>query len=954
MDRQKGEQHETQDHGLERDVHQHVASILYDRSHVDMDPAELHTNFDSFEVDDQEMIATNMHALSMLNGHVGSRLRAVVKDGISDEANHLRWLRDWSQQADPSQVEFSGITQTGVPDLMQDIDGSTDVYERLMLKEKHPHITSENYQDELTRLSSAALGSEETLRWMDMWDAMLEGNMGMHIESLLRHVGIIPTQMFTKKRFVSMNADEARMIHASLKDAPPGLVAESQHERAKFLNHMFSSGLADRLRQKKKRHVQIDHKGLLMDIQGIHAHIPFGLITDSCVAALQFGHWLDAADVMELKVRRAHENNDVEQMVALDHEQTRQFIGGWDAGKSLDDIADEIIEHPEKAGRKLFKTGEVVPDALLDELMRRGDEGVYAVMRTAEMVSTEISGERLSRRNTLFLNYELGEETDRSYVARKTLLGHPDYYNVTKIAKAVEVTGSDDGKLLRGHFKKSARGEQHAFLCATHEGKFTRNLVGAQERRTSVGAARARNIPTVLDMHAYERIEHVLNTFDYATRAAEALEKLLNEKPKNWKKRVRGYREVIEHFTLMHVTDQMDALMEFGFADEEIPEESQQNYVNVIKDTLTRYDAFIDANMMDDIWSTERVTPEVKATDMHLANYKPADIEAVTAKDGSDRYLLKNAPPIRIVELHYKEDDPSKTVPYHIEEEVLEKLRINRNRPLINIVDGCRFVDDPLVDYGYADAITRVAHAHTANVAIPGTQSGVGVAFGRANVEYVKDMDHLARADKAHFFAISPAANTYYPGNKMSENATQNERYVVSPVDVIVTPFASGWELQGMDRLKADYMRHAEHGGMLSARIAYEQKNITIVGGGGLYTLADTMSLMKWGSTIFILDDTGRSATLLGAIAGDIETAPDDRSKMHEWIAARLEGGDEELLEELFRKDYGEGETPQNENQEAYREMLFRFIQMVKLKKGKILISTESAIEDDLNSYLEN
>jgi len=254
----------------------------------------------------------------------------------------------------------------------------------------------------------------------------------------------------------------------------------------------------------------------------------------------------------------------------------------------------------------------------------------------------------------------------------------------------------------------------------------------------------------------------------------------------------------------------------------------------------------------------------------------------------------------------------------------------------------------------------NVAQKYKANVGVPGTQSGTGIAFGHANIKHRQETAHLHENEKAHLFAINPGGNTYVPGNKYCEKGPKEEVFAAAPVDQIITPFSGDWELTGKVKYKSSYINHIAYMEALYQRIGANQLKIIATGDGGLYSIMEINKSLMRDFDIFLVKDLGRLAEVIAAIIENLDqfdlTGGIDEliknKKINKQILETIEIIDKEDATEFKKKNFGSNESPENEDYEVFRHFFFEFLKIAKKKKGNIKITTLKDFEKDLDEYL--
>ncbi|NBS41455.1 hypothetical protein EBS80_02240 [bacterium] len=794
-----------------------------------------------------------------------------------------------------------------------------------------------------------------------------ERNLKPRLERILKEVGFIPRGLTTRQTFRSLpGAAVADAVDALREMESSSLRPVARYERARLLNAMVIRGRASDLRTGKgTRPMTLDANGIRIDLADFHAHLPYGLAEDELFDVVEKESWTDGEPtVTEMRLRAAEENMDGPSQERLASEQTARFLKALGL-KDLAACALRVGDTPDQFAKTLIEKDLTVPDMLIREMIASGPAGRFALLRLAEGIGASLTEERLTRRPHLFLSYDLMHEQDEVYRTRSRVLNHPDYYNALKITRGwlSEPVVSDPAQrflAVRGSYRQMTGHERHAFAAAVLDGRVTRVLVDEQkhlhaEQRTNFDA-----IPS-FDREQYETLEDALRTFDYYTNTINAIRKESAAPPKSWPRRYFDLAQTALHFVLSNVTARLPEAMRLyqETVTGNASRESVEALLEILDEAKQTYAEFLYAHVGSPAELVQEFMPEISKRDVSFGPEYLAYAERVCASDGFDRRLIQNAPPVRVVSLNYKSEDPTGAIPYHVEESCLEALRLDRARPFINIIGGCRFAGGSLEDAEHplnrmASAVLKVAHDIRANVAVPGTQSGIGVAFGLANVHYASEFEHLPKKEQVHMFAVSPGGNTAFPGNELVEKGEQWERFAVTPVDSIVTPFNSDWGASGMARLTVPYREHIFYMEALYDRLSRDQERVMVVGNGGHYSVMEVNEALKRGFDLMLIRDSGRFAEAASAALASGETlwdgSPASVARVIELVRSVGEPG---AVEEFLKKDFGADPIAPTENQAAFRILFFEFLRLATQTKATITLTSQTTLESDLRARMQ-
>lgn len=756
--------------------------------------------------------------------------------------------------------------------------------------------------------------------------------------------------------------------------------------RAEKLNEI----LIDQKREKIGRiSVDIDINGLLIQIDGAYHHLPYHLLRPEAFDALLSGNWFEAnsPSAQELRARFLSESrflaDSESKTVDLATARAEQLASFFEKitnslspkPKEVRDLADNFLSNPERVAELVTEQGLFLPDALIEQVLARGHEGVFAVVRFGEAVGAELTDEPLTRQLKKFVSYELLHEAALAYDARRSVLNDPKYYNAGKVVRAVLKQGAKsdpDGQfaVFCGKFKRSARsdknkGEQHSFLEVVHSGRTARLLLNEGKHLGTDEYKKALRALPQLERAEYEKIESALSSFDFFLATAQNLEKALQTPGKKTKpERLKALAEAALGFLLnnftAYYTKAKNIYRRLDGANHADVSSDWLALAGIFKEAGDAYKMEIYRNLGEPGKFIEKFIPGLKTLEVAFGPEFLAGATEQCCADGYDENLSLNSPAVRAVIVEMKVDELSGTVPYETEEACLEKIRLTRGRPLINVVGGARFATaekmagdvNPLD--AYSAAVLAAAHKHRANVWVPGTQSGVGTAFGRQNAFYKSAYAHLPRAEQAHVFSIVPGKSVYYPENSLLSGVNKDEVFALTPVDTIVTPFSAGWELKGREKLHSPYQQHIDHMESLYERAAGDAPKVIVAGNGGFYSILEINASLDRGFSLILIGDSGRFAEISALIMPSIDEIDlSDTERTTEMVLkiARMAGGEKkEVVAEFLRKDFGADLTTDNEDYQVYRDMFREFLRRAKKYKNKIVVSAFATLENDLDN----
>ncbi len=906
----------------------------------------------------QKNILDNINLLSHMNGHRGAMLRtAVTSRSISPEGKYLHDLFQWSGKL---------IEHTGSPDFeplleappIRTPDAET-TYEHIVFLEKNPATDRQGIdRARISEIAALLNMSPETSKWIDIVAPLTEALENPEFtERLLSTIGSIPTEIYTKKVFKNIPSDRVVTILECLRK-----VDGADYERAKLLNYFITSKHANAFRIRGKTHITLDTNGLFINIGALHSHVPYGLCLPETIAALQHDRWLSENEIVELHIRSADENSD-RQTVAHERERQEQaFRLAYEPALEMP-IEEALVQKPEMIVSACLR-GAILPDTLIDHICDSASpEMRFALMELAEKMTEGITNVVTNRANKReHPTYKTLHTAEDTYEVRNSILNSPEYYNVVKIAlrllqNPLPYNHGQSG-YIRGAFKVQ-NGEQHVFFEMLHEGRSARILLN-ESKHLHVKEKRHLDEIPLYGRDEYVAAERTIATFDRFVQSSKSIRTIT----------ILDSATMIDvetcvDFILSSVTSLYPQAREHFHALKDSPAISQQDHLmalaRICDEAAAQYKSFLYTNLLrDPSLFHEQITPEVKKRDLHFGSATFEDMREHVAPHGCNEDLSTTSQPIRIVTLHYKPKDLTGTIPFHIEESAIQALRLNPNRPLINVIGGCKNLDrrldqDPLELM--SRAIVEVAHEYKANVAVPGTQSGIGVEFGKANIDYRTHFGHLPHDDQTHLFAISPGENTYFPNSPFFNIHTdKNDMFAITPVDSILTPFGADWNATGVRKLQSPYVHHIAYMESLFQHIAARQKKIIVVGNGGFYSLLELNDSFRRGFNVVLINDSGRFAE----IASHLIQHPRVLSEF-----ARGSEGDNDLsklirdsmpsttVDEFFKKDFGFESAAETEDYQIYRDALRIFTRIVQNNTEHVSTTSLRTLPSTLREQLQ-
>ena len=877
-----------------------------------------------------DKISANLFLLRNLNGQRGQALREIVKEGKSKSAKYLNSLLMWSYRASKSSPDITDL-DTDIPEILQGDLSESEIIERVVLSEHNPGVGAGNFEEirdrEVRKNTVTGLGED-------------------NIKRLLEVVGHIPLDKISKSNF-SKVVDCLRNLESNKK-----LSNLAKHERSRVVNYLFVSGIADSIKNSRGQSVTLDNKGLFINLRGFHTHLPFAFVTDECLKTMASKGWLSQSSVVEVRLRGLDDNNLASQVENVSNVQHHDFLNKVKerSGEDFDEeyISEKIFANPQGFAEFLHDNVLIISDQAMEQILSVDkNKGYVILLSIAQSFGGLISDEKFESEDYENLEPVKRGQLEREYKQRVKLLTNPEYYNAVKIInylRTIDVSESAENGMIV--FEGKYSGGEHSFLEGFYGQILARAIFSKKPNETS-------NIPS-FEKEEYEILERKLRALSAATFA---------------------YGEILKMY-------------QDGRADD-IPITSIETVLTFIltnfKNNFEKYDLYFDVESIYKKIKDKTVTKSeyenfLSSVNAALAGYRSNLINRLKEPDSKVEGIqeigidfgtefVSRMSELKSVE--YEEDlslsshsirialvnSESDTLPFHLEEMALDTIRVNRNRPLINIIGGSSNISNDGEESleRIVGAVMHVGHERKANIGVPGTQSGMGAIFGRANIKYEETYKDLPLRDQARMFSIIPGGETYFPGNPYDEDGS----FAINTVDSIVTDKFPDWNAKGFEKLNSPYLKHIKHMESLYKRMSVDQPRVTVVGNGGFFSIMEVSESLSDGFNILLIKGTGRFAEIASLILDnvDLNSLPEDGEDVVtlilELINREMKNGNlsEEIVEEFLRKDFGSQIHTDNEDYVVYRNKFIDFIKNA-MASDKVRTTTIAGISKNLEDIL--
>jgi hypothetical protein len=889
-----------------------------------------------------------LNLLHVMNGQRGQTLRFVATRKKGVIAQYLQDLYQWSVTAAEGNATIQDLESMNVPSIVDTLFHEEGITEAVVLN----HLMTE--------------GCTETPPSSD--DVLSAHNL----TTLLEQRGVLPMSLVTLKNFrqITNNLREIEM-----QSQVPELQALAKHERAALLNHLFESGIAEQIRSPKQKNVTLDSRGLFITFQNFQSHIPLALVSDACLAVLKQASWISEAALAEVSVRQAAENNLRHEYDVRAEEQVTQFTQRFleKTGRRFDDvyIQTEVFNDPEAFAKQLHTHELVLPDQAIAMMLRSNQHTGYVALLSIAQTISGLVAEKTFRDEYQTLQPLQRGVLKKEYDAHEKALLQPAYYTASKITRALlaeQVTSDPQQKFLvfQGQFGKT----EHRFLEAIDGTRLARILF---EDSKSTPAA---DLP-VVEQAVYERLEAKLRALQAVRATLGRITTLINQGA--MQAVAQSDIEAVRHFLLTNTTafEQAEALYR-SIETDPTNRTLWTQFALLCRDAVDRYESTVYQQLHENPGNEEEY---VETRTVRFDHTYLEGIRTVATPSHFNEALCASGVETRLALI--ESGTTSETVPFALEEAALDAIRINRNKPLINVIGGCKHLEGEVFGslQKIAQAVLMVAHEFKANVSVPGSQSGIGTVFGEAYLQYMQQFGALPLKDQARMFSIISGGDVYFPENPYL--APDRNPYGLVPIPMVATKHRAGWELRGnAKRTSAYLLRQIKHMESFYKRMCAgkqvdaKQPRISLVGNGGLYSLWELDEIIDDDFDIMLIRGSGRFADIAAYM---LEQAPSDfnwegdieaSSALILELLAGATGNpylDDATVNEFKKKDFGfdavlnldplatettdEAEL-QKQDYQIYREAFCRFMQRANQNRNRIHFTTVETVETDLRTLL--
>lgn len=918
-------------------LEQYLHDIVSDRTHTNTALLSEHIRTSTYMPEHvSESVTCALTILHHMNGQRGHALRVTMRQYTNPIAVYMQQIYDWSVRFAAGDATLAEIDQYRIP---------ADIHT----------ICTHDAFDDTVLLTAVVTGTCAEVHSMVDTKEITESSLA----TLLLTTGTIPLNLVTQN---TVKHIETHLRTLETRDA---LKVVAKRARATVLNYMFESGITDGMRSTKQKNVTLDSRGLFISFQHMHAHIPLALVTQQCLAALREKQWISDSDAQEIAVRQCRENNYLETYQVATEEQFALFQQEFlkYTGKRFDEmyIRTIVYEHPATFAEILHTHQLVIPDTVIAMILQiHPQKGYVALLSVAQSISGYVAQYNFQEAYHQLQPVVRGV-LKKEYDAYEKALLQPAYYTASKITRTLlanPLVSNPAEKYLvfQGVFGK----EGHHFLEAVHDGNMARILF-EDSLQTPVAT-----IPTI-EQPIYERFEARLRALQAVRVTLSRITQAIGSG--RFELITQTDVQAVQTFLLTNTTAYKSAEAVYQVIQKKGNDSALWNqFALVCSDAIDVYESVMYTQFDEE----PTVEPEYVTT--KKIEYGPgylAEIRQVTTPRHFDEVLCAASVTVPVALI---ESGPlSTTVPFASEEVALDAIRLNRNKPLINVIGGAKQMDTTV--YGplqqIAEAVLMVAHEYKANVAVPGTQSGMGTVFGHAYLMYQNIFGSLPLKDQARMFSIISGGDVYFPGNPYVRS--DRHPYGLVPVPSLVTRHSAEWERKGYAKRSSPYYTQIAHMESLYKRMCAgkhvdsTQPRIALVGNGGLYSLWELEKIIDDDFDVMLIRGSGRLADVISYLMehapADIDWSSSDTDMLAEMVIEILSTAsgdvylDDAVRREFFEKDFGSKITLGNletdeeqQNYDVYRTSFFGFLSRAMQYRDRVHTTTVETVADDLRA----
>lgn len=744
--------------------------------------------------------------------------------------------------------------------------------------------------------AAKAVGKTNAKKWMDLVQPTFAEGKAI---DLMDALGYIPHQIYdAKKKFSQVvHFPDLVSLHGKLRQREQGQFATDRgrtlQARAQLLKYLFVNETATEAKGK----VTLDVNGIFINLEKrgkkksptkrLVSHLPFEYMTDELCDALVAQGWLTEPEIQQAKYRRAVASGDVQAAQELDVQAVHRLAGACNLDPQADSFSRQVfIASPFRRDSLPLEDADgapvYIPDSVLSDYMNTEKTDYNYLLRnvleTAESFQQRIAGEENRRLD--YDSYNLAESAGRSYKHRTQILHHPHNYNVPRMVGFLleHMEGRNDidhgeCQVFRGTIKGNGSEKNHSYIEAVlSDGSVNRVLIDPKKQLTPRQQVLFDALPE-LNQEEHRTFETLVLTYRYYKTVLVHLREMTGARGfdlpvENLERALTDIYKDLSSFMILEDParyEQVRPMIEAYLADPSMPwpdHRCQKLCEEAVEEFGQKL--FACPNPRDSLQPF--LTKIKRETVVFDDDYLRQTAQRYADKSYAwDEELCTQLRDIGHSSFVVQAEDRRK-VPYHMEAAAIRALQLQQDKPLISLIGGCR-------DYStggsedvdkLCDSFARSAQKLKANVSVPGTQSGIGAKISRAALSVQQQTGELPVHEKASFFAITPGGETYYPGNDLVKDDSQEETdtYAMVPLNTLVTPVDAGWNRKGERKRSAPYFDHLKYAEDVYNRLSYQQPRITVVSNGGLFTVAEANSALENKSEILLVRDTGRFADL--------------------------------------------------------------------------------------------
>lgn len=606
-------------------------------------------------------------------------------------------------------------------------------------------------------------------------------------------------------------------------------------------------------------HIDLDTLWIHIQAGGIHAgknstlsaHLPFREIDTATWETLVHQRWLPEDDILE---GRLHINDNEKSEWTSTHikniilEQKSLFLDKFWSIDALSTRRSEVVDW--------IASGWHLPGSMIVEhigTLEQKNQRRFALdlLLIAEDLSIKLSDQMTEGSGW----FESAQASQQFYAATKNIIHTPRYYEAIKIVRIVleNIDMSADRSDWWNSFCSDwwEKGWNDISLFGfMHENRIARIPIVTSRHLTPHGLG---DIIPKIPKSDYQMVDSVIDSYDIFNKTMQEIERIMWENPLDMTAFLKLFLSLSDIFVseISHGESYISRLRKISAQlrdTSHIPPELNEEIAQLLSDMERVY-----SETIQNLSSNTSQTPQV--VDVKFDARYQEIAEKVNPKSPCyDTELCMSNSWVRVVAC----PDPHQWSMLY----AAKRLGLIRGKPLITVVWGCKFLENPERLDWFVTKIISLSDSNAANLCTPGTQSGLWTLFGRQNALYKEKTKNTPRSEKMHMFGFVPMESAIYPDNPLldvdkSPYAVATDVVAIGKTEWWSTPGAAGYfQKMGLfwERLVGENNRHTSE--------SQSSPHIIIVANGGAFTIAELNAWLARSARPIFVKDTGRFADL--------------------------------------------------------------------------------------------